>query len=163
MIMRQIITHPNPILRRRSTEIETDFLNSEDFFSLVKDMKTVLRGYHGDGIGLAAPQIGENLRVIVIDKAAVPGKKQDLILINPKWVKTSRKQTIDTEGCLSIPLTFGKVKRCKNIQVTALNEKGQPVSFSADDLLARVVQHEIDHLDGVLFIDKASDIFTNED
>lgn len=119
--------------------------------------------YGADGMGLAAVQVGHNIRICVIGKQAIPEKHQlkqeDLILINPVWVKTGLRKLEDVEGCLSVPKKYGKVKRYKNIKVTALDALGNPLSFSASDLLARVIQHEVDHMDGVLFIDKAKNVY----
>ena len=109
--------------------------------------------YASDGIGLAAPQIGENFRLAVIGKQAAPNGKE-IILINPKITKRSWRQIKDLEGCLSVPELTVEVKRHKKITVTALNEKAEPVSYVVSDYLARVFQHEIDHLDGILIIDK---------
>lgn len=109
---------------------------------------------HGaDGVGLAAPQIGQNIRLAIIAKEAIPDKK-DWILINPKITKHSWKRTRNEEGCLSIPGVKKEVSRFAKITVKALNEKGQSLSFQAENLFARVIQHEIDHLDGILIIDK---------
>lgn len=154
----QITTHPNEILRQKSAEIDRNFLLSKETQQLIKDMIETM--YVDDGIGLAAPQVGKNIRLLVIGKEAHPQKTKDTILINPTWTKTSRKKVTDTEGCLSVPKTFGKVKRYKNIHVEALDEKGNELSFEANKFLARVIQHEVDHLDGILFIDKAKDIYT---
>jgi len=158
--MLQIITDPNEILRKRSKELNRDLILAEEIQNLIKEMIPIM--YEGEGIGLAAPQIGKNVRLLIIGKEATEEKKRDLILINPSWQKTNRKKEWDTEGCLSVPKTFGKVRRYKNIYVTALNEKGKKLEFETQDLLARVIQHEVDHLDGILFIDKAKDIYTTE-
>lgn len=106
-----------------------------------------------DGIGLAAAQIGQNIRLAIIGKQALPNKKE-LVLINPKITKRSWRQIKDFEGCLSVPGAAIEVKRHKKITVAALNEKAEPISYIVSDYLARVFQHEIDHLDGILIIDK---------
>lgn len=128
---------------------------------LIEEMLITMKT--ADGVGLAAPQIGESIRLCVIDQRADEiSLKNDLVLVNPVWKKTSIKKDIMEEGCLSVPKTYGKVKRCAKIKVDALNEKGEKSSFTASGLLARVIQHEVDHLDGVLFIDKAKDIYQVE-
>lgn len=164
--MLEVIKEPNEILRKKSNEIDLDLILSEKIQNLIKDM--IVTMYEDDGIGLAAPQVGKNIRLFVVGKEAVKLDKKcglelkDLILINLVWQKTSRKKVVDTEGCLSVSKTFGKVKRYKNIEVKALDQKGKEIKFKASGFLARVIQHENDHLDGVLFIDKAKDIYQVE-
>lgn len=165
--MLDIITNPNEILRKRSAEINSDFLLTKDTQILIEKMIPTMR--IKDGVGLAAPQIGQNIRICLIAKEAILGDEKtnlklnsDLVLVNPIWEKTSRKKNIDLEGCLSVPNTFGEVKRYNEIIVKALNEKGENLEFKAYDFFARVIQHEIDHLDGILFIDKAKNIRIEE-
>jgi len=161
--MLKIVTLPNPKLRERSTEIDRDFLLSKEIQELISEM--ISKMYNSDGIGLAAPQVGHNIRLCIISKDALKLDKKnilptefDLVLINPVWQKTSRKTNIDEEGCLSVPGLLGKVKRHSDIEVEAWNEKGEKIKFSAHNYFARVIQHEVDHLDGVLFVDKAKDV-----
>lgn len=152
-----VIKHPNEILRKKSSNVDRDFLVSDEADRLIEDMIETM--YEDDGVGLAAPQIGKNIRLIVIGRMATDNR-QNLVLINPVWTKTSRKKFVDTEGCLSLPGTFGKVKRYKNIHVNAFDRDGNDVSFDTSGFLARVIQHEVDHLDGILFIDKARDVYS---
>jgi peptide deformylase len=156
--MLNIIKNPNEILRKKSKEIDRPFLALADTQNLIAEMIETM--YAGDGVGLAAPQIGKNIRLVVIGKDAT--KNGELALINPVWEKINRKTKIDVEGCLSIPKTSGKVKRWKDIRVCALDQAGNQLNFEASDLFARVIQHEVDHLDGILFIDKANDIVTEK-
>ncbi|PLX26409.1 peptide deformylase [Candidatus Parcubacteria bacterium] len=158
--MLDIVKEPTPSLRERSKELDQDFLLSDEVQQLITEMIPTM--YQDDGIGLAAPQVGKNVRICVIGKEANLDSEEDLVLINPVWQKTSRRKFVDIEGCLSVPKTFGKVKRYKSIHVEALNRKGERIEFEAKDFLARVIQHEVDHLDGILFIDKAKDIYTTE-
>lgn len=153
-----IVTLPTTSLRRRSQEIDREFLITPEFKELVKNIIPTM--YHDDGIGIAAPQVGQNIRLCIIGREAIPGKKEDLVLINPTWEKISRKKESDLEGCLSVPKTYGKVTRYKDIQVKAWNEQGEEINFEAHGYFARVIQHEVDHLDGILFIDKARGIYT---
>lgn len=163
----KIVTIPNENLRKRSLEVDLDFVRdkaNQDFFD---DMIQTM--YEDDGIGLAAPQVGKNIRVCVIGKEALKKDKQnkldnndDLVLINPTWQKTTKNTHADLEGCLSVPKTYGKVKRYKNIHVEAINRKGEKIKFEANNFFARVIQHEVDHLDGILFIDKATGIYEVE-
>ncbi len=165
--MLPVIHEPNPILRTRSEEIDPADLRAPRMQQLMDDMIDAM--YDDDGIGLAAPQIGKNIRLFTIGKEAmkhfdvdegtVP-KHKDFVLVNPVWTRMSRKTAWDTEGCLSVPKTFGKVKRYVDIYVEGLDRHGNVVKFRASKYLARVIQHETDHLNGILFIDKAKDIYT---
>lgn len=149
-----IITEPNPILRQRAREIRPEEIKSSAIHKLISDMKETV--HPAGGIGLAAPQVGLSLRLVVI----APGNKL-LALINPEITKFSWRKETEEEGCLSVPGKFGLVKRSKVIEVKALDENGKVIKFRAKELFARVIQHEIDHLNGVLFIDKAKKIYTD--
>ncbi|HAZ28635.1 MAG TPA: peptide deformylase [Candidatus Magasanikbacteria bacterium] len=162
-----IITLPNPKLRNPSATVDPAALRTKTIQTLIADMIPTM--YVSDGIGIAAPQVGHNVQICVVGKAALPKGKyaidgidpsQDLVLVNPTWEKTSRKTSWDTEGCLSVPKTYGKVKRFLHITVEALGRDGRTLSFDASHFFARVIQHEVDHLNGILFIDKAKDIYT---
>ncbi len=152
----EIIKVPDPRLRQKSKDLKREEIKK--LKSLISDMVETMRA--NDGIGLAAPQIGQNIRLAVIGKQAVPNKKE-LVLINPKITKRSWRQIKDFEGCLSVPGAAIEVKRHKKITVAALNEKAEPISYTVSDYLARVFQHEIDHLDGILIIDKKINEKTN--
>ncbi|MFH1286667.1 MAG: peptide deformylase [Candidatus Magasanikbacteria bacterium] len=164
--MFKIVALPTESLRQRSTEIDEGFLSSKEIQTLIKDMYPTMHA--ADGIGLAAPQIEKNIRICTIGKDAIEddheiwtqieSEKRDICLVNPVWERTSRKKTTDVEGCLSVPGKTGTVKRYKYIHVEALSGTGKMLSFGASDYFARVIQHEVDHLDGILFIDKAKDI-----
>ena len=108
--------------------------------------------YHENGVGLAAPQVGEGVRVVVIDVG-----EGIIELINPIIIEKEGKK-IDAEGCLSIPNIFGEVERYDKVVVEALNRRGKKVRIEATGLLSTAMQHEIDHLEGILFIDKAKSI-----
>lgn len=143
----KIITNPDPILRKKSKDINLKEINSRDFAKLVSAMsKTMLET---DGAGLAAPQIGKNVRLAVIN-----AKDGPICLINPKIMRKSWAKELGDEGCLSIPGIFGKVRRHKKITVAYYDQTGKKIKQAAAGLMARVMQHEIDHLDGILFIDK---------
>ena len=148
--MLKIITDPNPILRKKSLPV-ADIL-SPKIQKLAKEMMETLLASE-DGVGLAAPQVGQNVRVIVIRH-----KDADLVVINPKIVKRSILKEWGEEGCLSVPGKYGEVKRNKQITVKFFNELGQEKVVEAKGLLAIIFQHEIDHLDGILFTDKARNI-----
>ena len=144
-----LVTNPAPSLREKSREITLTELSSPEFLSLCGDMAKTMK--IKDGIGLAAPQIGRNIRLIVINT-----KDGDFFLINPQIIKKSWNKESGEEGCLSVPNVFGKVKRHKKIQVSFLDKDGTEKFVEAQGMMARVLQHEIDHLDGILFIDKAA-------
>ena len=147
-----IITHPNPILRQKSVEISKEQLLDKKMRTLLADMELTMK--KRDGAGLAAPQIGLNIRLIVIHH-----DKKTLFLINPKITKKSWAREIEEEGCLSVvnekgEIIYAPVSRHKKINCLYLDEKGKQKTLAAEKLLARVIQHEVDHLDGILFIDR---------
>jgi peptide deformylase len=123
----------------------------KEILSLVEEMREAL-GKSEHGIGLAAPQVGRNLRLFVIspEMAAEAGQ---FVFINPEITKFSKKKITDEEGCLSIPAVWGEVARAEKVTVKALNDKGEKFKLQAKGLLARLIQHEVDHLNGVLFTD----------
>ncbi|MHC6179558.1 peptide deformylase [Clostridium sp. JNZ X4-2] len=143
MALRNIRKYGDDILRKKSRKV--DVINDR-IITLLKDMEETL--YAEDGIGLAAPQVGVLKRVIVVDIGEGIFK-----LVNPEIIYTEGSYT-DREGCLSIPGTQGEVKRPRKVKVKAINEKGEEVIIEAEDLLARAFCHEIDHLNGILFVDK---------
>lgn len=151
----KIFTHPDPILNEKTKLIELDEINNPKFQKFVDDMLETM--YVEDGVGLAAPQVGKSIKMCVISKEYSLDHK-DLVLINPVWEKLSRFQVWDSEGCLSVPNVYGKVKRYRRIKIQALNRHGEKINFEADNFFARIIQHECDHLDGVLFIEKAKNL-----
>lgn len=152
MAIRSIREIGDDLLRKKSREIE---VVDDRIRQLLDDMYDTLK-QTDDGVGLAAPQVGILKRAIVIDLTCEDGPIYKLI--NPVIVKRSGEQEC-TEGCLSVPGRLGKVTRPKKVVVEALNEKGEKITIKGEDLLAVVLCHEIDHLDGVLFIDKATEVF----
>lgn len=154
--MLSLVTLPSKTLHEPSIKLTKELLASKEIQQFIADMTPAM--YEYEGIGLAAPQVGKNVCVCIIGKDAVPGKKKDMMLINPKYTKLSKKKVTDTEGCLSVPGKFGKISRYKDILVTALDENENKLEFEAHNFFARVIQHEIDHLNGILYIDKAHDI-----
>ncbi len=169
--MLQIITIPTKSLRERSKEIDRNVLLLSETQAFIDDLIKTM--YADDGIGIASPQVGNNIRLVVIGKQAFPKKlkvhtgtidrTKDLVLVNPTWNRTSKKEEWDEEGCLSVPKIFGKVKRWRDITVEALDRSGQSIAFDATQFFARVIQHEYDHIEGILFIDKAKDLHTVDD
>lgn len=143
MALRSIRTYGDDLLRKKSRKIEKI---DERVLTLIEDMKETM--YKEDGVGLAAPQVGILKRMAVIDVGNGP-----IVIINPEIIERKGSQ-VDTEGCLSIPGRQGEVERPQWVKVKALNEKGEEIIYEGEGLLARAFCHEIDHLDGVLFIDK---------
>ena len=153
MALREIRTEGDEILRKKSREIEKI---DDKILELLDDMYDTLKNSE-DGVGLAAPQVGILKRAIVVDLSE-EGGEGPYKLINPKIIKAKGEQ-ICREGCLSVPGVLGDVIRPSEVVVEALNEKGEEVKIKAKDILAVVLCHEIDHLDGILFIDKATEFY----
>lgn len=153
MAQRKIREAGDEILRKKSKPVE---IIDDKILELLDDMYETLKTAD-DGIGLAAPQVGVLKRVIVIDLSG-EGGEGPYKLINPV-IKKSKGKQVCREGCLSVPGILGDVTRPKEVVVEALNEKGEKVTINATDILAIVLSHEIDHLDGILFTDKATELF----
>ncbi len=147
----KIVRYGNPVLERTAERI-TNF-NTLELHQLIEDMFDTM--YHAKGVGLAAPQIGLSQHLTVIDTQIDEGEPKPVVLINPEIIHKSGKQTGE-EGCLSIPGFREQVTRAMVATVRAQDESGQWFETTGDDLLARAFQHEIDHLNGVLFINHVS-------
>jgi peptide deformylase len=151
----------NPILRQKSSEVPLDHLQSDAFQRLLEDMVETMREY--GGVGLAAPQIHQNLRVFVMEVAANPRYPDRdafplTFVVNPR-VTSHQDATEDAwEGCLSVPGIRGKVPRLERIELEAQERNGELFRRSLQGFPARVVQHEVDHLDGLIFIDRMKDL-----
>lgn len=150
-----ILIHPNPILRKKSQELQKEELLKKEIKELLLDMEETMKVK--DGAGLAAPQIGKNLRIVVISH-----EKKTIFLINPVITKKSWARKTEEEGCLSVvnskgEIVYAQVSRHKRVTCNYLDENGNKKTITGEDLLARVIQHEIDHLDGILFIDRLND------
>lgn len=156
MSIRKIIEYPEPLLRLKAKKVQT-FDN--ELKILVEDMAETM--WDAPGIGLAAPQVAQSIRVIVVDTTE-PGEeeKQYLALVNPEIVEHEGKQ-MDEEGCLSVPELTAQVQRYKKVTVSYQAEDGSEQQLVAEDRFAVVLQHEIDHLDGILFIDHLSPLKRN--
>ena len=151
-----IATEPNPILHKKGAALTAADLATPKIKKLIVDMTETM--YKSDGVGIAAPQVSESLLLCVIAKKYA-GTKEDLVLANPVWEKKSVLKTTDDEGCLSVPGIWGEVKRYKKIKVQALDKNGRPIEFVAENFFARIVQHETDHTNGILFIEKAKKLY----
>ncbi|KKP55804.1 MAG: Peptide deformylase [Parcubacteria group bacterium GW2011_GWC1_34_10] len=175
-----IVQKEDKILRKTSKEVAISDIKKPKIKEILKKMKEALNAEE-DGVAIAAPQIGENLRIFVISKKIFEimdeekiqnktpkienenilkdkkGKNiyKDMVFINPKILKTSKKQMLAEEGCLSVRWLYGKVKRAEKTLIKAYDENGKFFTFGGSGLLSQAFQHETDHLDGILFTDKA--------
>ena len=151
MSKRKIIIEPDPILRKKSVTLEKV---DNDLRKLMDDMLETM--YSAPGIGLAAVQIGVLKRVIVIDISKGEEKKNPIFLVNPEITFKSKHTSSYEEGCLSVPNQFAEIDRPKKCEVEYLDYNGEKKLLKADGLLATCIQHEMDHLEGILFIDYLS-------
>ena len=151
MSKRNIVIEPDPILRKKSSPVEEV---NNDLRKLLNDMLETM--YEAPGIGLAAVQVGILKRLIVIDISKNKEKKEPLFLINPKLTFKSKNTSVYEEGCLSLPGHFAEIERPAECHLTFIDYSGKEKNLKAQGLLATCIQHEIDHLDGVLFIDYLS-------
>ena len=151
MALRQILTEPNKILREKSLLVEKV---DDELRKLMDDMLETM--YAAPGIGLAAIQVGVPKRVIVLDIAQKEGKKNPMYFVNPEILEKSENNSTYEEGCLSVPNQFAEIDRPKQCHVKHLDYNGHPQELKAEGLLATCIQHEIDHLEGILFIDYLS-------
>jgi peptide deformylase len=157
MAIREIITLPHPVLRRKAHKV-SDF--GKDFQELVNDMVETMR--EAPGVGLAAPQVAVSERLIVVEfgdeeDENVPQKL--FVVANPEIVSASEEMVMGIEGCLSVPELVGEVERHEAITIKGLNRHGKPMKIKAEGWLARIFQHEIDHLDGVLYPDRSDKVW----
>ena len=152
MAIREIVLLGDPVLRASAAPVASF---GDELLELVEDMFETM--YHAEGVGLAAPQIGISRRILVVDVRPREDRKGGrLALVNPMVVWSSDETDRVAEGCLSIPGLEEVVERPWAVEVQAVDPVGQPVTVEADALLARALQHEIDHLDGILFPDRVS-------
>lgn len=161
MAIREIVTHPNDVLRRKAHKVQ-DF--GKDLQVLIGEMIETMRAE--PGVGLAAPQVAVSLRLIVVEygeeeNPEVPPRLY--VMANPEITRTSAETEKGVEGCLSIPGYVGEVERAAEIVVRGQNRFGKPMKVKAKGWLARIFQHEIDHLNGVLFIDRTDKVWKVEE
>jgi len=152
MAVLEILKYPNPKLKKKSQPVEKI---DPSFRQLVQNLAETL--YAAPGVGLAAPQVGYLLRLVVIDVTPVNQPKNLMVLINPEIISSEGECTWE-EGCLSVPDFNEEVKRKKKVVVRCQNLEGETVEVEGNDLLSIVLQHEIDHLDGILFVDHLSQL-----
>ncbi|CAI0455107.1 unnamed protein product, partial [Linum tenue] len=145
----KIVEYPDPLLRAKNKKIGTF---DENLKKLVDEMFSVM--YKTDGIGLSAPQVGVNVQLMVFNPAGEPGEGEEIVLVNPRVSKISKKRVLFNEGCLSFPGMYADVERPESVKVDAMDINGARFSISLSELSARVFQHEFDHLEGILFFDR---------
>jgi len=165
--MAKLVPENHPALHSIAEEVTAEELAGGFVDKLVKDMRSALKTYDVDGfvaVAIAAPQIGVSKRVFLIqdqskDRDALPS----FVAVNPRIIKTSKKTDLVGEGCLSIPEYYGTVKRHRNVTMRALDEHGTEFERGAGGLLAQIMQHEHDHLDGILFTDRAEKVWHKDE
>lgn len=164
----KIVQKDDPVLRKKAEKVEVSNISSPKIKKIILDMRQAL-ATQDDGIAIAAPQIGESLRIFIVSgavlRAALNGLEKverngepDLIFINPEIIKISKEKQESEEGCLSVRWKYGMTKRAKKVTIKFYDENGKHTTRGVSGLLAQVFQHEIDHLDGVLFIDIAKNV-----
>lgn len=157
MALREIVKLPDPVLRRKAHKV-TSF--NKDLQDLISDMIDTMRD--APGVGLAAPQVGESIRLIVVEYGDDEDEDVPLrlyVVANPEIVQASEEKVEGIEACLSVPKLAGKVDRHEKVVIKGLNRQGKATKIKAEGWLARIFQHEIDHLDGVVFSDRASSVW----
>jgi len=153
--MKDIVQMGAEVLRKNAQRVDPAEIGSEKINTIIENMKSSL-ATQKDGVAIAAPQIGESYRIFIVAPFIFEEPEQEhLVYINPKITHNSKKVAWKSEGCLSCRWKTGEVERHLETTVTAYDEHGHKFTESADGLLAHIFQHEIDHLDGILFIDKA--------
>jgi peptide deformylase len=160
MGIRKIVTLPDPVLRKKARKI-TEF--GPELQTLIDDMVETMR--EAPGVGLAAPQVGISSRLIVVefgDEEDEDVPRKLYVVVNPDIVRTDSETVSGVEGCLSIPQLVGNVERFDSVTVRGLNRRGQPLKIKAKGWLARIFQHEIDHLEGILFVDRTDEVWKVE-
>lgn len=164
-----IVQKDNPILRAQAQSVPIEDIGSPKLKKIVSDMKQALNSQE-DGVALAAPQIGISLRIFIIsgkvfdlihaekNERNEEIKNEDIVCINPEIIKLSKVKKDVEEGCLSVRYLYGKNKRAQQAKIRAFDEKGKKFELGGSGLIAQIFQHEIDHLNGILFVDTATDI-----
>jgi peptide deformylase len=148
-----LVTIPTSSLRERSRELEISEITTPEFQRFLDTLIETM--FVEDGIGIAAPQVGKNIRAIIVNLK----KEGATAFINPEITKASEATIVGEEGCLSVPEKYGNVRRHKRITLRALTRHGRKIEMDVSGLFATVFQHEIDHLDGILYIDRAIEVF----
>jgi len=166
--MAKLVPENHPALHAIAEEITPEEFESGAVAKILKDLRAAIKTYKVDGytaVAIAAPQIGVSKRIFLIEDQS-PRRKEDeinrlptIVAINPRFSKLSKKTHVVGEGCLSVPDYYGVVRRHTNVTLEALDEQGKPFTRGAGGLLAQIMQHEYDHLDGILFTDRAEEVW----
>lgn len=163
--MIEIVQNGHPVLRQKAVAITDSEFGTDELHTMLENMRDAL-ATQDDGVALAAPQIAISKRIFVVSHKVLHDKEIDpdtpLVYINPVITKKSFDKKKMDEGCLSVRPLYGKVRRASRATVRAYNEQGEQFEVTGRGLLAQIFQHEIDHLDGILFIDKAKDVVALE-
>jgi peptide deformylase len=168
--MTKLVKEEHPALHSIAEEVPREEIGSPKIQKVLKDMQTALKSYNTDGfigVAIAAPQIGIPLRIFLVHDMSKERDPKEviphLVAINPKIIKLSRRMHVVGEGCLSVPEKYGAVKRARNATLRAYDEHGNEYERGAGGLLAQIFQHECDHLDGILFIDRAEKVWDKDE
>ena len=166
--MSKLVALNHPALHALAEEVTKEEIDNGTLKKLVKKMREALKSYNVDGyvgVAIAAPQIGVEKRVFLVEDQSQD--REDalpyMVAVNPKIIKVSKRTGLVGEGCLSVPDSYGAVKRHSNVTMRALDENGEEYERGAGGLLAQIFQHECDHLDGILFIDRADKVWTKKE
>jgi peptide deformylase len=167
--MEKLVSESHPALHAIAEEVPQQEIPSAHIQKIIRDMRAVLRSYKGGeftGVAIAAPQLGIPLRIFLIadmgDTESGAARLPSLVAINPRLVKLSKKKLLAQEGCLSVENSYGSVLRSTRATLRAYDERGKKYERGASNLLAQIFQHEVDHLDGILFLDRAEDIIEKD-
>lgn len=153
-------TNEGKVLRKKAVEVPMDQIQTPKMQKLIEEMFDTLRDIP-DGVALAAPQVGESVRLFVVSPKIFQNEdseKAQLVYINPKIIKKSRDKKLMEEGCLSVRWWYGKIRRASRVKIEATNADGNKFSIEASGLLAQIFQHETEHLEGILFVDNATEL-----
>lgn len=168
--MAKLVKQDHPALHEIAPEVSHDDIRTPRIQKILKDMRTALDTYNVDGfngVAIAAPQIGISLRIFIVHNTNTSKKEEglipDLVAINPKIIKLSKRKHTVGEGCLSVGENYGAVERSTHATIRAYDAEGNEYERGAGGLLAQIFQHEVDHLDGILFIDRAKKVWHKDD
>lgn len=166
--MAKLVNLQHPALHAIAEEVTKEEIENGTAAKILKDMRSALKSYSVDGfiaIAIAAPQIGVSKRIFLVEDQSkdADGRLPHIVAINPVIVKKSKKTKLVGEGCLSVPDKYGLVRRSTNVTMRALDEDGKPYERGAGGLLAQIIQHEYNHLDGILFTDIAEKVWDKDE
>ena len=167
--MAKLVKQDHPVLHQIADEVPVEEIRTAKIQKILKDMRMALETYNIDGfngVAIAAPQIGVPLRMFLIHSMStekdVHNLLPDMVAINPKIIKLSKRKRLVGEGCLSVGEDYGAVKRSTHATIRAFDAEGREYERGASGLLAQVFQHEVDHLDGILFVDRAEQVWNKD-